>query len=412
MNDAHKNQKTIRQGLTLIGSAIGLCVSTIPLIFGSIGILFAPLGQQFGWSRGSIGLALTFYVAGIIISSPLIGRIVDRVGAKSVILVSTALFGVALIVLPSFISTLPEFYGTYFAFAILGAGASPVSYSKIIASQFDEKRGFALGLALSGVGVGTALVPIIGQSVITNHGWASFYFYAGLLVTIAIVPLLALLLPSVDIKIEPSKNGQNKNGWAIIREAIYDSRFVKMGAAFLLVGIGYTGAATQLVPLMIDKGLSPAQAAEMQFLLGLTVIVGRLASGFLLDYILPQIVAAIAMLATACGIGVLIYLPLGPSSIIGIILLGLSAGAEVDVMAYMTARYFGLTRYGILYGALNSAYFTGAAIGPVATAISFDFTKSYSSAGIGLISALIIAAVLAVTISASKPQASPYTKVH
>jgi MFS family permease len=378
----HNVQKQI---LTLVAAALGLGVSTIPLVFGSFGILAGPLTQQFGWSRATISLALTFYVFGFIIASPLVGRMVDRLGVKPVILLSTLLYAAMLAIASQVVNSPATLYACYFGIAILGAGASPVTYSKIIASQFDARRGLALGVALSGVGVGTAIIPLIASRIIAADGWQQVYLYFGAFIAIAIIPLLALCLPKESLKAQSEEPG----GLAVFAEALRDSRFVHMGLAFMLVGLGYTGMATQLVPLMIDKGLSQSDAAGMQFILGISVIAGRLMSGFLLDYVAPKWVAAVAVAATAVGIAIVIYTPFGAATYLGIFLMGLSAGAEVDVMAYMTARYFGLQRYGLLYGLLNSAYFVGTAIGPVLAASSFDRSGSYGFAGILLIAALI-----------------------
>jgi MFS family permease len=375
----------VHDARTIFACALGLSVSTIPLIFGSFGILMTPLAIEFGWSRGTIGLALTSYVIGVILSSPIVGRLVDRRGAKPIILVSTALLGIALVVASQLIQSPASLYATYFAIAILGAGASPVTYSKIITSQFDKRRGLALGLALSGVGIGTALIPVIGQMIIADSGWPKLFWVFGILILLVILPLLMLGLPKVPVDKLIAQRPDNSFG-----EVFRNPQFRKMTIVFLLVGIGYTGMATQLIPLMIDKHLSPPKAAAMQGLLGLSVIGGRLISGALLDHIAPRLVAGCAISATAMGVGLLIYTPVGTWTYFGIFLLGLSAGAEVDVMAYMTARYFDMARYGFIYGTLNSAYFIGTAIGPVAAAASFDRFGNYDTAGVALIAALLL----------------------
>jgi MFS family permease len=392
--------RTRQQILALVATALGLGVSTIPLMMGSIGVLIKPFEEAFGWSRTTVILALTFYVLGTIIASPLVGRMVDRFGIKPVILLSTLAYAGILALASQIISSPTTLYACYFAIAIVGAGATPVTYSKIIANLFDARRGLALGIALSGVGVGTALTPIIASRIIAQDGWPDFYLYSGMFIAAIITPLLLLFLP----KEVAQTSGRQSSGWTIIRDAVRDSRFVNMALAFLLVGVGYTGMATQLVPLMIDKGLSQGDAAGMQFILGISVIIGRLLSGVSLDYIAPKWVASAAVAATAIGITMIVYLPFGPATYAGIFLMGLSAGAEVDVMAYMTARYFGLSRYGLLYGTLNSAYFIGVAIGPVLAAISYDRSGSYAIAGLILIAALLAALMFIKQIADSRTE--------
>jgi MFS family permease len=394
--------RTRQQILALTATALGLGVSTIPVMMGSIGVLIKPFAENFGWSRTTVTFALTFYVLGTIIASPLVGRLVDRLGSKRVILISSLAYSAILALASQIISSPATFYACYFAIAIVGAGATPVTYSKIIANLFDAKRGLALGIALSGVGIGTALIPVIASRIIAQQGWPGVYLISAIFIAIVIIPLLLLFLPA-----DNAQHAQKQtSGWNIIGESLQDSRFVNMGLAFLLVGVGYTGMATQLVPLMIDKGLSQGDAASMQFILGISVIVGRLLSGLSLDYIAPKWVAGVAIAATALGIAMVVYLPFGPATYAGIFLMGLSAGAEVDVMAYMTARFFGLDRYGLLYGTLNSAYFIGVAIGPVLAALTFDRTGSYAYAAIILIAALACAFLFITRITKSPSAAS------
>ncbi len=155
-------------------------------------------------------------------------------------------------------------------------------------------------------------------------------------------------------------------------------RFWAMMAAFMLLAVAIGGVMLQLVPIMLARGVTAAQAAAFPAVLGLALIVGRAFAGFLMDRYFAPYVAAIILLFPIIGVALLASGAVGASALVGAAFLGLAAGAELDVIAYLVARYFGTISYARIYGFLYAAWTLGSGTAPVVTSRVYDATGSHS----------------------------------
>ena len=134
----------------------------------------------------------------------------------------------------------------------------------------------------------------------------------------------------------------------------------------------------QFMPLLSDWGIAPTRAAALASLIGLSSIIGRLTIGWLIDHFRASHVGGAVFLLPI--ISVLLLLQgdgSGWTPFMVAILLGFTLGAEVDVLVYLTTRYFGLKNFGALYGGLLGALSIGTALGPLVASRIFDRTQSY-----------------------------------
>ncbi|UUZ74110.1 MFS transporter [Polaromonas sp. P1(28)-8] len=106
---------------------------------------------------------------------PVAGRLIDRFGIRAVTLPAITLFSLSMAALAVFADTPQKFMLIYALMGIAAAGQTPLPYAKAIAAWFDDKRGLALGVAMSGVGLGAALVPQFAQMLVANVGWKGAY---------------------------------------------------------------------------------------------------------------------------------------------------------------------------------------------------------------------------------------------
>ena len=135
---------------------------------------------------------------------------------------------------------------------------------------------------------------------------------------------------------------------------------------------------TNSVPMLIDKGFSLKDAASLAGLIGLSVILGRLIVGILLDYFWAPLIAAIFLSAPFISALILVgNVDSGIMISISMIIIGLAAGAELDLLAFLTSRYFGLKDYGKLYGSLYVFFSIGAGIAPALFGRYFDINGDY-----------------------------------
>src|SRR5205823_8653870 len=124
----------------------GLSLGYVPIIGFTFSVFFKSLSQEFNWSRAEISLAFSLSLLVLSFSLPLAGRLVDRFGARKVILSSAFFFGLALISFYFLSASLWHLYAIYLALGLLGSGVSPVPYYNVVTHWFDKRRGLALGL--------------------------------------------------------------------------------------------------------------------------------------------------------------------------------------------------------------------------------------------------------------------------
>jgi len=130
----------------VLDAGIGLALHAGPLIVPTFGVFLKPLSQEFGWSRTQISLAFSLFTLGATITLPLIGRLVDRLGARQVIVAAALLFGLSVCSLSFLSAHLWHLYAIYLLLGVVGSGTTPVPYTKVISRWFNRQRGLALVL--------------------------------------------------------------------------------------------------------------------------------------------------------------------------------------------------------------------------------------------------------------------------
>lgn len=354
----------LRAGWRLIlAAAAGVGLSAIALPFYALGPLAPAIAAQTGWARADILLALAFSSGLGAAMAPVVGWLVDRLGARRVALASVPGVAAGLAVAAT-ADSLPGFWLGFALTAVLGAGTNPVLWSRVIAGAFHAARGLALGLALAGTAVAAILLPQLVTALVPALGWrASLAGLAALPLVVALPPVAAWLRPAAHPAPAPTPGLAPAEGLTI-GEAVRTRRFWLIGASILSTYLALSGTLVNLVPASIDRGLDPAMAAALASTVGVAMLPGRILVGALLDRLWAPGVG-MAMLGAAA----LAAWPLGAADAPLLLFLaaaglGLAAGAELDLMAFLAARYFGLRHYGRIYGLLYGALATGSALAP------------------------------------------------
>jgi MFS family permease len=331
--------------------------------------------------------------------------LIDRFGARRVILVFTLLYGV---VLCSALWAGTSLWQLYLLFTILGvamaSGPSPVPYGVVISHWFNRHRGFALGLSMMGIGIGSIVVPILAQRLISSFGWRAAFAIFGAAVLLLPLPILAALLQN-----DPAERGlqpdgdernllsplppQDKQGMTW-HQIWHSSTFWVLISIFSLAGACVHGAVLHMSAIFTDRGVTPERAAIATSLVGIAVMLGRLASGYLLDRLFAPRVAILFYSATVLGIAILCAGTSGPFALVASFLVGLGMGAEVESMAYMISRYFGLTAFGTAYGHAFGAFMLAGAAGVFLMGAGYDRFHSYTIPLAGLGAAMMLALIL------------------
>ena len=328
------------------GFAAFIGLATCLPIWANVSSLFVqPLQDEFGWSRTQIVFA---YNASLVsaIAAPFFGQLIDRVGIRRILLAAMVLTALGYIGLASVSRSLPVYYFFYLWVNIFGICTSGLGFTRVVSAAFERSRGTALAVARLGNGAAGAIFPPLMFSLIVAEGWRTgFLLLAGLIVFVA--------LPAAWFGID--RGGQGVMGSAkqsqIWIAHLKERKVVLLCSAAGLMLAPSIALLMQLSPVLTNKGLAPQDSALLLSMMGVAVIVGALLGGFLVDRIWAPLVACIFTLGPASGCLLLVpdHVSLTTAAI-AVVCLGLAQGAELDLVAYMVARYFGLHSYATIYG--------------------------------------------------------------
>jgi len=386
-----RNLKEFKFGWPVVAaSTVGIGLGMSPLPFYTIGVFAVALSAEFGWGMDQIMLAMPVFTIGALIASPIVGYITDRVGARKTALMSVFLFGLTFMSFSFNTGSIPLYLSLWVALALLGAGTLPMTWTRAVNNWFNENRGLALGLSLLGTGIFGALAKLYAAKIIESYGWQAAYIGVGLLPLVIALPIAFLFFRDTDdpkvadkvarLKAEvPSYVSGNKSGLSL-KEAASDWRFWIMAFSFTLISFGIGGPIPNLERMLGAKGFDIGDAVVLASLIGYSVLIGRLVGGYLLDRFWAPAIAFILLTipAISCYIFQLPEIDY-TTAVIGVCILGLGAGVEFDLMAYLVSRYFGMKNYAAIYGLLYGFFAVGAGFGPYIMGLSFTKTGSYDT---------------------------------
>ena len=377
----------VRGWAVLLACFLGVAFGVSSLYFYTIGIFLKPIAAEYGWSRTVLAEGTLASVVSLAAMAPLVGALADRVSLRwfavlSMLGLASGLWSM---------SHLPRSIGAYLGMTALvsigSAGTTPVLFTRLVNQWFHRSRGLALGITLAGTGITGAIAPGLLADYVGVHGWRAGFFALAIAV-LAAAPAVGLLIrerppsehsPIANRSIAGFQDTAAADAGAAFTDAARTPRFWLLAAVFFCASLGVGSVIVHFVPMLTDAGLSPAAAGRTAGLIGLAVIVGRVASGALIDRIsAPRIATALFAIAAAgcvalAGGGVRV----APAAAV---MVGLAMGAEVDLIGYLVARYFGMRSYGIIYGCQYTAFLIGTALGPLAAATLFDARGTYTAA--------------------------------
>ncbi|MEQ9109104.1 MAG: MFS transporter [Rhodospirillaceae bacterium] len=365
----------------LLVAAMGVTCGITAVPIYTIGAFVGPLEDAYGWSRGAIQSATVFCYLTLIFAGPVAGYLTDNYGPRRVALWSVFGMSVAVASAAGLAGTLWGLYLAYALIGILGAGTSPVVWTRAVSSWFEKKRGLAFGLTLMGTGLFATVGPLYVTWAIAEYGWRGGYLALALVPIVVVLPLVYFwffMRESTQSTVALPNSDVNPQSGMDLTAALKTPQFWIIAFSFLLFSTSISGFISSFIPMLTDDGLSRAEAASMAGSIGLSVLLGRILTGILLDHVRASVLSTVVMALPAVGCLLWGLDVLGPSGpLIAAILVGFAGGAEFDLVAYMTSRYFGLRHYGKLYGILFSPVIAGAAIGPLMFGFGFDASGSY-----------------------------------
>jgi MFS family permease len=421
--------------------------------FGFYGFsVFVPsLQAEFGWGRGPINVCLTLFALIGALGSPVIGRLVDRTGAKKVMAVSTVFFGIGFVIAAT-TDSLIQLYIGYVIIGFASAGIGSIPSAKIISRWFIRHRGRAMGIMGAGIGAGGfVLAPLIGGYIIPAFGWQAA-FMSMAVGTWLLIPVILTVVksspaekglralgdeeaegpaaagkvaagasgtaaggPTAGSGTEPAVAGQAAAGIGVPAEVAGTTRqdegltlsqAYKTPAFWLIVftyavcNFSMAGAVMNMVPYFVDIGLDMKAAAGALSLVGLFSMVNKLVFGWLCDVMNAKFAAAVGLIIETAALALLITIDAGSSMwmlYLFAILIGTAAGQWLPTMAMITSQSFGTAHYGAIFGVITFFQLGGTALGPPFMGSMYDFFGNYRLAftiGTVLAASCVIAVLL------------------
>jgi len=375
----------------------------------SFGIFFNLLLADFGWSRVETAMGYSFgqIFAGLL--GIFIGRITDSIGPRLIGLVCGLSLGAGCILM-SLITGMWQFYLIYGILFGIGMGGTYVPLASTVSRWFVRRRGFMIGILVSGVGTATIIFPMLVSFILSFYSWRTSFLIVGVLALLLIIPAALFLRRDPGVMGE-SAYGQNQESGGgspvaeaglSFREAVATDNFWMVCAIYFLVGYFSQAVIVHIVPYAKALGIAVTSAAAVLSLVGAGSIAGRIIMGSISDKIGVK-----ASLIISLSIPILTFIWLQSANEMWMLYLfaptyGFAYGALMAMMVLTAAMMFGLPALGVIIGVISFMYSLGGAAGPAMSGYLFDITGSYNAAF--LVCAMLAALGLGMAIILRRPR--------
>ena len=365
-----------------IAAALGYSNSIIHVY--ALGPFIQPLQQEFGWSRAQITVGLTLTACLAALFCVPIGMLVDRVGPRRVGLIGALLMTGASAMLGTATGTTMNWLSLWALIAFGCIWVQATVWTSAVATRFEASRGLAFAVTLSGASIAAIVLPLLATWLIGAFGWR---------VGFVALPLIwgAIVFPALFFGFRGARDGKQTTKAAehasapvltglTLAEGFRSPALYKLLLAGGLFAFTAFGAVVHFVPILTGSGATTLAAAGIAALVGIFSIIGRLGTGLLLDKFAGHVVGGIAFILPSIALALLLLDGSNPiCQMAAAAALGLTVGSEVDVIAFLAAKHFGLKNFGALYGVLVMALAVGIAGGPLAAGAIFDHYGSYEA---------------------------------
>ncbi len=374
----------------------------------SFGVFFKPLASDFGWSRAATSGAYSLLMISAGVSALPLGWLADRFGPARVMAICSLIMGLA-VVLASQVTELWQLYLTFGIMLGIGIGGTMAITGGVTARWFLRKRGLALGIVSSGIGLGTLIAPPVAERLINVLGWSSAYIIIG--ISAGIITIGGSLL----LRRSPEDLGQRPYGAEVVPVPVapHPHRFsrspgteagisLKMGLRtrplwmlallFFFVNICVQVVMVHLVNYATDLGIDALSASTLVSVIGVGGVAGRLLMGGISDRIGSHNALIITCVLLLASLVWLIFSHQMWMLYLFAVVFGFAYGGEVPQMTLLIGQFFGLQAVMALTGATSAATRAGGALGSWAAGVVFDLTRSYlvAFAGVAVVGTLAL----------------------
>lgn len=356
------------------------------------GAILDPLRAHYGWSKGVISTAITMYFAVSGLMGLVVGRLIDRYGPKSILIWGSATMGIGFFLL-SRVTQLWQFFAVYLLLAIGWSGTSLIPVNTLIANWFIRRRGYALGITMTGLSLGGMVLVPFAVTLTSRWGLPVALPILGASFGLVVIPIAILV-----IKSRPSDLGQFPDGDRSIletreakgarisyasqvrvwtrAEALRTTAFWAIVAAFLLALSGQIAFLVHQVSFL-SRTLGSSGAATAVSLTAGASIIGRLFLGSIADRSDKRFLAMFCFLVQGAAVLSMAYFRQTTVLYLGTLAFGLTMGGIVMLQSLLIGECFGMVSFGTVSGLSGVFSMAGAAFGPMIAGLIFDATRDY-----------------------------------
>ena len=362
-------------------------------------LLFPPILEEFSWQRGATAGAFSFGFLVTAVLSPLLGKLMDRFGPRLVIELGVAFMGAGLL-LASLVAQPWHLYATLGV--LVGAGSVCLGYTGqalFLPNWFVRRRGLAMSIAYSGVGVGSILLLPAVQAFIDRAGWRSTCIAMGITVLLLLAPLNLLLrkrpedlglTPDGDRSAPADSTGVHAENvvdkaWAAVEwtlgRAVRTPRFWWIASGYACAMFAWYAVQVHQTKYLTEIGFSAQYAAWALGFVSLVAIPGQIALGHVSDRVGREWVWMVGNVGFAlCYVALLVMEAMPTPALLWLMVLaqGFLGYGLTSVVAAIPAEIFQGRHFGAIFGTLMGAAIAGGAIGPWATGLAYDLTGTYA----------------------------------
>ena len=396
-------------GYVIVAAALFMAIVMWGARF-SFGVFFAPVLQEFGWSRAATsgGFSLTWVFTGLL--SILVGRLNDKFGPRLIMTIGGLLVGLGYL----FMSQLSSLWQLYLFCGLISIGMSAVLVPTLstVARWFVKMRAFMTGIVLAGTGIALMVIIPGANQAIMNCGWRRAYIIVGMVVIIIVVIAAQFLrrdpyelgkLPYGCEGVSTSASEPRISG-LFFREALRTRQVWLISLVYFCTYFIYNLLLVHTVIYATEKGFSSAQAVAIMVFLGGAGIAGRILMGVFADRIgnkQAMVLGAGLMMVTLFWL--LMAKDLWMLFFFGVVF-GFGHGGMATMESPIVANVFGMRSHGVIFGLVFFSDTVGGATGPFLAGYIFDVTRSYHLAFF-LCAILSVANLIAILLI--KPLKSP-----
>lgn len=404
-----KKENTFHFGWVIVG----VCFITLALVFGiwyAFSVFFVALLKEFGWSRSMGAGAFSFFIIVSSLISPFAGSMVYSIGPKKVVIIGSLILGIGL-ALCSLIQNWWQFYLFFSVITAVGLGAAGwVPNITIVQSWFKEKRGLAMGIISSGIGIGILVCVPSVQYLITRVGWRMTYRIMAIFIPIIVISMAVAFLKrppkiiSAPLLEVGSAHTVIKDPFIVdekwtsqtwtVRQAVRTKPFWLLGISFFSGNLITQAIFTHQVAFFVDHHLEALFASYIVGIVGIVSLGSKILWGVLSDRIGREITYTIGITFAILGMIFLILFHFFPSAALTYfysVSFGMGYAVTAALPPLIAADFFEGRSYGSIFGTLMIFVGAGGAFGAWVAGFVYDLTGSY----VPVFIAMILCALLA-----------------